>query len=83
MEYDQAGRLKVSIDSNDIRTTFTYDELDRVLTQTRDEGGLNRTTAYEYDVVGRLISATDFRGDFFKTTYTLLRSTPSGRSISA
>ncbi|MFN0314570.1 MAG: RHS repeat-associated core domain-containing protein [Burkholderiales bacterium] len=56
--YDTAGRMTSSTDRKGVITTYSYDELDRVITLTRPEG----LTRFTYDAVGRLSEITDPSG---------------------
>lgn len=80
-EYDKASRLTASIDKNGIRTTYTYDAANRVLTRTVDAGTvgainpitgqpyLNLLTQYEYNAFGESIKVTDPEGVVTETVF--------------
>src|SRR5438046_929674 len=48
MEYDPAGNRTAVIDANTHRTEFTFDQVNRVISQVVDPGGLALTTSYAY-----------------------------------
>lgn len=60
--YDNADRLVEVIDARGYKTTYSYDAVGRTLTETRDPGGLNITTAYAYDAKGQQIQITHALG---------------------
>ena len=57
--YDAAGRLLLQQDAGGHVRRFTYDAAGRVLTQTLDPDGLNITTSYQYDAIGRQLQVID------------------------
>jgi YD repeat-containing protein len=57
--YDENGDRLSILDGNGHLTTFTYDALNRLLTETDP---LNHTWTYAYDDVGNRISMTDANG---------------------
>ena len=48
--YDKQGMLTGTVDYNGVKTTYTYDDQDRIL---KEQTG-SEYTAYEYDTYGRL-----------------------------
>ncbi|GAB4190199.1 MAG: hypothetical protein Tsb002_17950 [Wenzhouxiangellaceae bacterium] len=69
-----AGLPQWQEDVNGTRTTFTYDTMGRVLsetTQRTDENGVMRDLIrqYEYDAAGRVITVTDPMGNISRTEY--------------
>lgn len=63
--YDPAtGQVQTVTDPQNVKTTYTYDQVSRLLS-TIDNNG--QTTSYTYDKAGNLLSATDPLGD--KTSY--------------
>jgi RHS repeat-associated protein len=56
-DYDAAGRL-ISIRDSVGTIAFNYDELDRVVREITDVGGLVNTVEYEYDALDRRIRRT-------------------------
>ena len=54
-EYDELSRLIAEIDASGLRTEYSYDALDRVISVSDGRG----TTSYTYDAVGNRISETD------------------------
>ncbi|TMJ14329.1 MAG: RHS repeat protein, partial [Alphaproteobacteria bacterium] len=56
--YDKAGRL-ADVTEGTVKTAYTYDAANRVLTETVNPGGLALVTTYEYDPQGRQIKITD------------------------
>ncbi|HEY5723948.1 MAG TPA: LysM peptidoglycan-binding domain-containing protein [Allosphingosinicella sp.] len=57
--YDKAGRLFEEIDGRGIKTSYSHDAANRIVTRKVDDGGLNLTTTYEYDGQGRQFLITD------------------------
>ena len=57
--YDAAGRLRIQHDNAEHRVYFTYDADGHVLTKTRDPDGLNITTTYIYDAIGRQLQVIE------------------------
>ncbi|WP_208353046.1 PKD domain-containing protein [Pseudaestuariivita rosea] len=68
--YDDASNL-LSISDNDSTITMTYDELNRVVTETVDYTNLLKpvTLTYEYDALGRRVKTTDSYGGEISITY--------------
>ncbi len=58
-DYMQDGTLDRETDGNGIVTAYSYNELQRLLTSTRDLGGINATTQYGYDSGANLAAVTD------------------------
>ncbi len=54
--YDQNGNLLTVTDANSAETSYTYDSLNRVATETQPDG---LTTTYKYDPAGNTLAATD------------------------
>src|SRR5437016_3163733 len=54
--YDPNGNLLTVTDAKTQTTTYTYDDMDRLLTR---KDGLNRAESYEYDKAGNLSKVTD------------------------
>ncbi|MBI3241766.1 MAG: N-acetylmuramoyl-L-alanine amidase [Chloroflexi bacterium] len=79
--YDAVGNLKTSTDAKGAKTSFDYDEVDR-LTQKIDS--LTGVWKYEYDAVGNLTAFTNPRNARTEYTYdaldrpTLMRDALSG-----
>ena len=63
--YDGSGRLRTSTSAKPMTTTFTYDALDRVKTESHSDG--SATISYVYDANGNLTSRSDSTGT---TSYT-------------
>ena len=62
--YDGFGNLATATDPNGTVTSYTYDKLGRVLTETRAFGQPEAaTTTYQYDAFGRIVKVTDARGN--------------------
>jgi len=57
--YDDAGRLTFQHDAGGHVCQFTYDADGNVLTKTIDPTGLNITTTYSYDGIGRQLQVTN------------------------
>lgn len=58
--YDGLGNRIATTDANGNTTTYTHDELGRVLTVTNAANGV---TAYQYDAFGNVVKITDPRGN--------------------
>ncbi|AXQ28043.1 LysM peptidoglycan-binding domain-containing protein [Solimonas sp. K1W22B-7] len=73
-EFDAGGRVASTLDKNNIRTSYTYDDAGRLIGRTVDPASytppgsstpiikanaLNLVTAYEYDAFGQTIRTTD------------------------
>ncbi|WP_374692545.1 PKD domain-containing protein [Accumulibacter sp.] len=56
-DYDAGGRL-ISIRDNAGTITFTYDDVDRVVREITDVGGLVNSVEYEYDALDRRVKRT-------------------------
>ena len=56
-DYDAAGRL-ISIRDNAGTISFTYDDVDRVVREITDVGGLVNSVEYEYDALDRRVRRT-------------------------
>jgi len=70
-DYDAAGNVVLIVDPRGVRTVYEYDARNLKIKETRAAGTAEAVSAnYTYDVIGRLVSATDFRGVFYVTTYT-------------
>ena len=74
-EYNRNGWQTALIDPLKVVTAYTYDDLGRAVRETRNaqpnqppSAQVNVTTAYAFDLAGRLIAATDPRGS--RATYT-------------
>ena len=73
-EYDDAGNQRAFINENGARTTYRYDEMNRLREVVEpDPDGLERPlpaprTTFDYDLAGNLKSTTDARDN--TTTYT-------------
>lgn len=65
--YDRAGREITSSDALGIKTTFTYDAVNRVLCRIEDDGGLSLTTHYTYD--GNVMRVVEPNGKVTETVY--------------
>ena len=57
--YDAAGRLLFQHDAGGHVLRFTYDAEGHVLTKTLDPDGLNITTTYTYDAIGRQLQVNN------------------------
>lgn len=68
-DYDTAGRVYDTVDANNIKTVYTYDAANRVLTRTVDPTGLALVTRYSYDAKGEVLTQTDPDGIVTKMTY--------------
>ena len=64
--YDVLGRLTTITDSNSNSTSYTYDEENRILTETFADGGVITKT---YDLKGRLLTRLDQNGELCTYTY--------------
>ena len=60
--YDNTDRLFETTDARGVKTRFTYDAANRVLTRVEDFGGLAITTAYAYDAKGQQTQVTEASG---------------------
>ncbi len=71
--YDKAGRILETTDPRGIKTAFTYDAANRVLTRKVDSasGGLALMTTYQYDAKGQVITTTDPSGVVTQVVYDL------------
>lgn len=58
-EYDAAGRLTFQVDAAGHARRFTYDAAGHMLTRVVDPDGLNITTTYTYDAIGRQVQLVD------------------------
>ncbi|MGD8619769.1 MAG: RHS repeat-associated core domain-containing protein, partial [Gammaproteobacteria bacterium] len=58
-DYSTIGNLDRQTDGNGVVTGYSYDNLNRLLSSTRDLGGLGATTRYGYDAADRLASVMD------------------------
>jgi len=58
-DYLQNGVLDRETDGNGVVTDYSYDALLRLLSGTRDLGGVNAVSAYGYDTRGNLATVTD------------------------
>ncbi|MEK7411843.1 MAG: hypothetical protein AAB263_00835, partial [Planctomycetota bacterium] len=67
---DALGRTLTRKDGRNIQSTFTYDNLDRMLTQVEDAGGLAATTTMVYDAQSNRTSVTSPRSVVTAMTYT-------------
>ncbi|RDI99307.1 hypothetical protein DVT68_00110 [Dyella solisilvae] len=65
--YDAFGRMATYTDGDGATTSFSYDGLDRQLTQSLTVQGQLRETSTSYDAYGRIVSKTDAMG--LVTTY--------------
>jgi len=70
-DYDTADRVYDTIDASGLKTVYTYDKANRVLTRTVDYGGQALQTQYVYDAKGQVITQTDPDGIVTKITYDL------------
>ncbi|TVR54394.1 MAG: tandem-95 repeat protein, partial [Puniceicoccaceae bacterium] len=69
-EFDAAGNLTATVDRRGIRNEFVHDARNLLLAETLAVGNPESVAAaYEYDEVGRLVRAIDYRGEFYETTY--------------
>jgi RHS repeat-associated protein len=68
--YDAAGRRTKVIDPNQIETTQTYDDLDRLISTVADSatGGIQATTQMTYDAIGNVRTVIDPKN--LTTSYT-------------
>ena len=60
--YDKSGRQLEVTDARGTVTRFGYDQRNRVIEQRVDPGGLNLTTRFAFDALGRQISVTEGAG---------------------
>ncbi|PKM37246.1 MAG: hypothetical protein CVV06_06910, partial [Gammaproteobacteria bacterium HGW-Gammaproteobacteria-10] len=70
------AEIQISGSGETQRTTFTYDSLGRIVTETRhrrtsatDATPIELTTAFGYDTLGRLVKVTDPMGTIRETVY--------------
>ncbi|MGB7323492.1 MAG: putative Ig domain-containing protein, partial [Rubripirellula sp.] len=69
-QYDAVGNTTTITDRRGTRTEIVYDARNLPLRVTEAVGAdVEATSSLEYDVLGRLKSETDARGEFFTTTY--------------
>jgi YD repeat-containing protein len=82
-DYDRAGLLTATVDRNGVRTAYTYDAANRVLTRTVDPtsyttpsgtvisnpSGLGLQTQYAYDAFGENVRTTDAEGVVTETVF--------------
>jgi RHS repeat-associated protein len=68
-EFALSGNLIKRTDPLNNSTTFSYDNLNRKISETNAEGGV---TTFEYDSVGRMMSLTDPVGNTTSWSYNLL-----------
>jgi YD repeat-containing protein len=82
-DYDKKGRLIGTIDQEGVRTSYTYDAANRVLSRVVDPvsfenpdgtmgskpSGLNLETKFEYDAFGAAVKTTDPEGVVTETIY--------------
>jgi YD repeat-containing protein len=66
-EWCACGLLLALVDANGHRTSWDYDDVGRVLTETRHDG--TTTTSYTYDTAGRLSTITDPIGQVTTRAY--------------
>ncbi len=67
--YDHAGNLLETVDARGTRTTYDWDDANRLLTRTVDPTGLALTTRYAHDALGRTWKVTDARNVDTVTTF--------------
>jgi YD repeat-containing protein len=70
-DYDAADLLIDTIDANGVKTSYSYDAANRVLTRRVDPNGLNLTTSYGYDAKGQTVSVTDANNVVTQTQFDL------------
>ncbi|GAB6902710.1 RHS repeat-associated core domain-containing protein [Kineosporia succinea] len=71
VEYDEAGNVVKATDARGAYTTYVYDKLDRLITQSQPTSD-NDTRAvwhYTYNRVGEVLSVRDPRGGEVQSTY--------------
>nr|WP_240933814.1 hypothetical protein [Cellulomonas sp. IC4_254] len=66
MTYDQYGRTATASNGNGVTTTYSYDDLDRLLGMDYDTTPASPDVEYSYDTAGRLATREDVSGT---TTY--------------
>ena len=69
--YDKAGRVNETVDARGVRTSYTYDAANRVLTRVEDLVGLKLRTQYSFDGKGQQITQTAPDGTVTQTSYDL------------
>ncbi|MEM7534453.1 MAG: cytochrome D1 domain-containing protein [Chloroflexota bacterium] len=67
--YGLDGQIASETDADGYTTRYIYDGLDRLVEQIVDEGGLNLTTEYVYDLNDNLLTMTDPVGTMICYTY--------------
>ncbi|MBB6214107.1 RHS repeat-associated protein [Anaerosolibacter carboniphilus] len=67
--YDHNGNQLSEMDGNQNITTFTYDELNRLKTESYMVAGVNKLNQYTYDLNGNIILTTDWRGNQYTKVY--------------
>lgn len=68
-EYDSAGRLLLTTNSEGLQVRTSYDQAERVLSRVVDPSGLALTTQYVYDAKDQVIQSTDPEGTITETYY--------------
>ncbi len=68
-EYDANGNNTASIDPLNVRSTQSFDPLNRLQQSLQDVGGLNVSTGYRYDAQDRLTKVIDPKGLHTDYTY--------------
>ncbi len=78
-EYNPAGLLSAVVDARGIRTEYSYDAANRIMTRVIDPGSgtnpltgeayLNLSTSYDYNSGGEAIKVTDARGVVTETVF--------------
>ncbi|MCO6458565.1 MAG: pre-peptidase C-terminal domain-containing protein [Pirellulaceae bacterium] len=68
-QYDAVGNRLATLDRNDRRTEFSFDDLDRLVRETwrAADGTVENVVQYTYDGAGNLLTAVD---DFSQLTFT-------------
>lgn len=78
--YDGFGRLRTSVSGEGVTTTFGYDKLDRIRTQSHSDA--TPTITYDYDAAGNTISRGDATGttthSYDQANRPLSKTTPAG-----
>ncbi|GAA4604612.1 RHS repeat-associated protein [Actinoplanes octamycinicus] len=67
--FDANNRIVSHVDANQHVTSYTFDDLDRVVSVTAPDSINNRSTIYKYDANDNVLSRTDPHGNAQSATY--------------
>lgn len=68
-DYDDASRIILATNPNNVKTKYDYNHNDQVTSVVYDFGNSNNTMGYAYDANGNLIKVTNPKGDHTILTY--------------